>query len=291
MGKEKAYPECGYMSVTPDQAHEWLDKPAKNRKVNERRVRLYAAMMKRGDWMLTNQGIAIDEFGQLIDGQHRLRAVVEADTPIDLLVIRAAPNRSQLVLDQALKRQPHDQIALREGWEVTPMHSAVAKAMMLGMGGPGSEQRREEAVDIQMVDRFYIRHHKAVEFAVHQFAIKAVVRGVTVAPVIAPVARAFYEYDVNLLVRFCEVVTTGMADRKGDGPAVVLRNWLIAGREKNLSARRGKDRYVIYKKAEIALNAFLNGNSIQRLSAMHLDTELFPIPGDVKVKIVKKAAA
>lgn len=285
----KSYPACAYVSVTPDQATEWLDKAAKNRKINNRRVAMYAAAMKRGDWMLTNQGIAIDEFEMLIDGQHRLRAIVEADLPVELLVIRATTNKSQLVLDQGLKRTPHDQVGLREGWEVSPMHIAVAKCVLESVGGPGYQQRRAISTDIQLIDRFYVRHHKAVEFAVAQFNQRQAVKGVTIAPVIAPIARAFYSADQQKLQRFAEVVATGMADRKGDGPAVVLRNWLIAGRDKTLSARAGKDRFAIYKKTEIALQASLNGESIQRLAGTKLDAELFVIPGDVR--IVKKAAA
>lgn len=285
----KTYPTCEYVTVTPDQASQWLSKTAKNRKISQRRVGLYAAAMKRGDWMLTNQGIAIDEFGALIDGQHRLRAVVESQTPVELLVIHAAPNRSQLVLDQGLKRQPHDQVGLREGWEVTPLHMAVAKSMVGSVGGAGETERRMMVADIQLMDRFYVRHHKAVEFAVAQFAARQKVKGVTIAPVLAPVARAHYTQDANRLLRFCEVVATGMADRKGDAPAVVLRNWLLAGREKALSSRSGKDRYAIYKKTEIALNAFLDGQSIQKLGQMQLDAELYTIPGDIR--IVKRAKA
>lgn len=282
-------PTCEYVTVTPDQAESWLSKSAKNRKMSARRVGLYAAAMKRGDWMLTNQGIAIDEFGMLIDGQHRLRAIVEADTPVQLLVIRATPNKSQLVIDQGFKRLPHDQVGLREGWEVTPMHIAVAKSMVTSIGGTGDTERRGIISDIQLIDRFYVRHHKAVEFAVAQFAARQKIKGVTIAPVLAPVARAYYSVDQNALVRFCEVVATGMADRKGDGPAVVLRNWLIQGREKALSSRSGKDRFAIYKKTELALKASLDGESIQRLGQLQLDAELFQIPGDIRV--VKKAKA
>lgn len=288
MSKQVQTPKCGYVSITPDMAQAWLDKSAKNRRISERRVGLYAATMRRGDWLLTNQGIAIDEFGMLIDGQHRLRAICAADTPVTMLVIEATPNRSQLVLDQGLKRQPHEQVALREGWEVTPLHMAVAKVMVMGVGGPGAQQARDVCADIMLLDSFYIRHHKAIEFAVAQFAPRMRVKGVVIAPAIAPVARAWYKWDVNLLVRFCEVLATGMADRKGDSPAIVLREWLIAGRDKALSARAGKDRNAIYKKAELALNAFLNGESIQRLGSMQLEKELFPIPGEVK--LVKKAA-
>lgn len=285
----KTNPTCEYVTVTPDQASQWLEKTAKNRKISQRRVGLYAAAMRRGDWLLTNQGIAIDEFGALIDGQHRLRAIVEAQTPVDLLVIHAAPNKSQLVLDQGLKRMPHDQVGLREGWEVTPLHMAVAKSMVSSVGGAGETERRAMIADIQLMDRFYVRHHKAIEFAVAQFASRQKVKGVTIAPVLAPVARAHYTQDPNRLIRFCEVVATGMADRKGDAPAIVLRNWLLAGRDKALSARSGKDRYVIYKKSEIALNAFLNNDSVQRLGQLQIDTELYAIPGDIR--IVKKAKA
>lgn len=289
MAKQNGYPTCEYVQVTPEQAREWLEKPAKNRKLSQRRVGLYAAAMKRGDWMLTNQGVAIDEFGMLIDGQHRLSAIVEAEVPVELLVIRAAPNKSQLVLDQGLKRLPHDQVGLREGWEVTPMHIAVAKSMLASVGGAGEMERRAMISDIQLMDRFYVRHHKAVEFVCAQFVARQKVKGVTIAPVLAPVARAHYTVDSNKLARFLEVVATGMADRKGDGPAVVLRNWLLAGRDNALSARKGKDRYAIYKKTEIALRAFLNNESIQRLGTMQIDAELYPIPGDIR--IVKKAKA
>src|ERR1051325_30314 len=167
MANAKTFPQCAYVSATPDQARAWLEKPAKNRKISQRRVGLYAAAMKRGDWMLTNQGIAIDEFGMLIDGQHRLNAVIEADVPVELLVIRATPNRSQLVLDQGLKRSPHDQVGLREGWEVTPMHIAVAKCIVMSVGGPGSGIRKDTTADIQLMDRLSSRSGKD-RFAIYK---------------------------------------------------------------------------------------------------------------------------
>ena len=37
--------------------------------------------MKRGDFKLTHQGIAIGEGGILLDGQHRLKAFIESGLP------------------------------------------------------------------------------------------------------------------------------------------------------------------------------------------------------------------
>jgi hypothetical protein len=287
--RTRALPTAGYVEVTPDMATEWLESAARNRNLNARRVDMYTAAMKRGDWMLTSQGIAFDETGKLIDGQHRLSAIVKADIPITMLVVNATSSRSQLVTDMGLKRTPHDQIGLRNNWEVMPVHIAVAKSMITSVGGVGEKQRRAVLTDIQRLDRYYTRHRRAVEFAVeYTWRHKTGhVGGVILAPVMAPIARAAYTQDNQKLIRFAEVVTTGMADRPGDSPAVILRNWLLAMRDKGLSSRAYGDRYIIYKKTEIALNAFLRGESIERLGQRHLEVELFPIPADIVIKLGK----
>jgi len=288
---ERVTPQAKYQIITPSQAQLWLDQPAKNRNVMQRRVEAYAAAMLRGDWMLTNQGIAFDENGALIDGQHRLLAIVKAQIPIEMLVVHATSNRSQLVLDQGAKRSPHDQIGLREGWQIYPIHTAIAKAMMVSVGGVGDRQRQLASKDIQLLDRFYVKHHKAIEFVVDRTWTKKgsgnSLKGVIIAPVLAPVARAHYTVDVNKLEHFCAVLASGMGEGHDDSAVIVLRNWLIAGRDKALSSRAGKDRFTIYKKTELALRAFLNGESIQRLGNMVLEQELFPIPGNKLDKVVE----
>lgn len=283
---KRTLPSVEYVEVTPDLAREWLENSRRNRKLSQRRIDLYASAMQRGDWLPNDQGISFNEQGQLMNGQHRLNAVIKANLPIPMLVVSNIPDRSQLVMDQNLKRTPHDQVALREGWEVTPMHIAVAKCMITSVGGPAIKQREIIRADLQLMDRYYVKHHKAVEFAVAQFNWRATIKGVTIAPVIAPVARAYYSTEPHKLARFSEVVATGMADSSGDAPAIVLRNWLLAQRDKELSARRGKDRYVIYKRTELALKAYLEDNSIERLGQLKLEYELFPIPGDRELKIV-----
>jgi hypothetical protein len=42
--------------------------------------------MRNGGWTLTHQGIAFDENGELVDGQHRLNAVIEANVPVEMNV-------------------------------------------------------------------------------------------------------------------------------------------------------------------------------------------------------------
>jgi hypothetical protein len=67
--------------VTLEIAAQWLDRNPQNRRIVQSRVSFYAAQMQAGSWKLTHQGIAFDEYGNLVDGQHRLYAVILSGTP------------------------------------------------------------------------------------------------------------------------------------------------------------------------------------------------------------------
>lgn len=74
------------MKVTPEMASAWLELNTKNRPIRRDIVNTYARAMLAGKWVLTHQGIAFDTFGNLIDGQHRLRAIVTAGVPVEMNV-------------------------------------------------------------------------------------------------------------------------------------------------------------------------------------------------------------
>lgn len=77
------------MLVTPALAARWLEKNhPSNRPVAWRRVEAFANDMRMGAWKLTHQGICFDADGYLIDGQHRLQAVANADVAVLMLVVR-----------------------------------------------------------------------------------------------------------------------------------------------------------------------------------------------------------
>lgn len=60
--------------------------------------------MSRNAWPITHQGIAFDEFGQLIDGQHRLHAIVKSKKTIPCLVSTGIQFEAVSVIDRGLKR-------------------------------------------------------------------------------------------------------------------------------------------------------------------------------------------
>lgn len=72
--------------MTPEIAKAYLETNKGNRNVRPSQVAFLANSMTRGDWVLTHQGIAISKDGILIDGQHRLLAVIKANMAIPMMV-------------------------------------------------------------------------------------------------------------------------------------------------------------------------------------------------------------
>ena len=72
----------------------------------------YAAAMQRGDWMLSNDVICITTDGILLNGQHRMNAVVVSETSQDFWVWEGCPPDAQMVMDMGNKRDAADNATL-----------------------------------------------------------------------------------------------------------------------------------------------------------------------------------
>jgi hypothetical protein len=72
--------------ITPEIALQYLEKNNNVRTPDLRKVTRIANSIKRGEWVTTHQGIAFDNKGNLVDGQNRLMAIVEADRAIELMI-------------------------------------------------------------------------------------------------------------------------------------------------------------------------------------------------------------
>lgn len=92
------------VTVTPEMAARWLENNPSNRPVNWVVMGRYAAAIKRGDWVFNGDSIRFDANGQLLDGQHRLRAIIDADIAITTGVVRGLAPETQETMDQGMRR-------------------------------------------------------------------------------------------------------------------------------------------------------------------------------------------
>lgn len=73
--------------VTPEMAKNWMTGNTMNRRINKSYVTHYARQMVNGLWTLTGEPIIFSNSHKLLDGQHRLLAVIESNTPVEFLVV------------------------------------------------------------------------------------------------------------------------------------------------------------------------------------------------------------
>lgn len=74
------------LKVTPNKATEMLMKNKSNRSLSASRVSEFIKIIKSGNFETNHQGIAIDSYGNLIDGQHRLHAVAQSGIAVEMIV-------------------------------------------------------------------------------------------------------------------------------------------------------------------------------------------------------------
>jgi len=77
------------MEITPQIAESWLKKSrgTNYRKLDKKRVKIYETAMSRGEWELNGQSIQLRGDGTVLDGQHRLQAIINAGVTIEMLVV------------------------------------------------------------------------------------------------------------------------------------------------------------------------------------------------------------
>lgn len=74
--------------INPAEAEAYLKNNAMHRKIKKKKVDAYMKEMKNGKWVLNGKSLIFDSNGRLLNGQHRLSAVVKSQTPLTTVVIR-----------------------------------------------------------------------------------------------------------------------------------------------------------------------------------------------------------
>ena len=116
--------------VTPDTAAKWLAQNAHNNRAPKKSVvKLYVSHMKRGTWNSDNCAITFDADGNLIDGQHRLRAVVESGQAQEFIVGRNWPTSAMITLDMGKGRTFTDRMVVA-GTEISAMECDILRNAM-----------------------------------------------------------------------------------------------------------------------------------------------------------------
>lgn len=122
------FPRTDIIKVTPAIAKEWLTRNIHNRPMRASKVAEFARDIQAGDWAMNGETIKFDTEGTLLDGQHRLSAIVKADTPTDLLVVTGLAAATQHTMDAGTKRTASDAFKLSDEKHNTLLAAIVRRA-------------------------------------------------------------------------------------------------------------------------------------------------------------------
>lgn len=226
--------------VSPAEAESWLrEKNPLNRKIRGSTVRAYMRDMVAGDWLLTHQGVAFGPDGNLVDGQHRLQAIVWADRAALVLIFRLPDPQSRTlrlldVIDRGAARSTADSLRLAHGVQNANLEAATAVAIARTI----VEKRGGRITTAQVLGVRSI-FEKQIREVVKRFEVG---RSFRFASVTGPIAYAA-AHDINAALEFADRLLEG-SNLRPDSPILHLRNFLFSKGPKgwNRSAGSSQER-------------------------------------------------
>jgi hypothetical protein len=232
-----------------EQAKAALDANVKNRTERDRRTLGYFRNIVTGQWPFVGDSIRFDWDGKLLDGQHRMKAVLRAaeaaegagldpDTAgIWVIVVRGLPPEAQDSIDIGGARNAGDQLKLA-GFDYASQMATLAR-MIITLGSaapslPGVSTIRPTDPEVQQLVR-QLSGEMTECIGLAQEGLKRA-RELKLMPRAVQYALwEFRSYDQKTADGWLEWLVSG-ADMSEGHPVMVLRRYLLNPRRRKLSA-------------------------------------------------------
>lgn len=246
------------VTINAELAVSYLSKNMVNRTLSPNRVNQYADSLRRGDWQLNGESIKFNEKGEMIDGQHRLSAIIKSGVPMTTLVIFDVPDDVS-VLDRGRNRNLTDSLIIEGMPKSVANNTTVAMAKLFytiqssGRNPSDSFVREWLEKNQEDIEEIYAIGSKSGSGKTKSYRL--LVKN-------APMLLAMYfankvEVPITELVKFSEVIATGFYDSRKETSAIVLRND-ITNKAIDIS-RGGADRVRATYKIEKAIYDYHHG--------------------------------
>jgi hypothetical protein len=161
------------VDVSTELAARWLKNNFRNRPVKDDVVTAYARDMLNGVWVPTHQGIAFNDRDELIDGQHRLLAVIKSTKTIRMMVTFGLPAKITLpngketemttmdAVDRGRTRSVADQLTIQHGLKNGSIIVSISSALAGLCCG-----ERTRRLSVQQTLEIYREFQPAVDYVI-----------------------------------------------------------------------------------------------------------------------------
>ena len=272
--------DCFKTLVTEDIARSWLERNFCNRPISQSLVEMYERDMKEGRWKTNGATICFSKNGELIDGQHRLTAIVHTGIPQYMWVMTGITKTCHI--DDGRKRTLKDQVLVMgvaktgDAFANTTILAAVKFLYGYWKTGNGRTHRIIDRPPTEEMVKWMQLHEEAVNLA-------------------ADLSKKHSRTQVNLNLGF--VAAAIMVCSLNGVPENQIREWHKAARtgeyqnETQVSAIKYRNLIIKapHSKESVMTPLFLQAQhsikvfGIKKISRLN-ETEAFPFEWEIKEK-------
>lgn len=245
--------------VTPKDAAVLLNQNNMNRSISMKRVQLYADEMRTGNWENNGEDILIADDGTLLNGQHRLRAVILSGCATIFGFKYGIPKHTFVTMDNGHARTTADYLGI-DGVHSASMVAAIAKMALQFERGDHLRRAcsRREVLEYA-ADHPLIGDMARLGRAVQDTDLTA-----------SPFATVLFLASrtprlIPQLTEFARRVGDGTMLHKGD-PALALRDWAAVERRR---LRRTMPPQTCFMATARAWTAYAQGQSLRQIRIVH----------------------
>jgi hypothetical protein len=262
-------PKATIETVTPEIAAKYVALSDNIRQSDPRRVTRLATIIREGRWHLTNDSVAFDSKGRLVNGEHRLRACIEAGKPIVIGVLRGMDDA--VCIDTGSPRSVMLVLRGMGGVDTAGMAAMARLAIHYEMGNMDLlASRTLSPADHEMIVNYVLAHPDMLDsLRIARKAHKVMQRSV-----LAFVHWKGKEDHPDKADAFVEALANG-ANLTPDNAALRLRERLLRARQE----RGHLTAYFLLQLTLRAWNRFVTNCPVENLVVRDNELEPFWKPG------------
>jgi hypothetical protein len=246
--------------ITPTRAKELLEANIKNRLVKPVRVNLYANDIINGRWKEnTGESIKISKTGLILDGQHRLHAIIKANKPVLMLIISGIEDSAFDVIDTGSSRNASDVFKIADVQNGSTIPSIIQFYNLLNDGKKPNTQINRKSTNGMLLEQYNDNPEFWQNIARQAHSMYKSFAKILVPSFIGGFHAYFYKINPERAESFMKQLTTGIDVE--NNTIVLLRNKLMQDKMSNRKMQSSYKMALIIK----TWNCFIRGESIKVL--------------------------
>lgn len=218
-------------TITPKVAAAWLEQNKLNRPLTRKHVHYLADQIHDGLWTLNGEAIVVSDTEDVLDGQHRLHAVIESGKSIKSLVVYGVTREAFKTINTGKVRSGSDALWVFAQGHTLSATRAVAGAIAYCKGMEQKKIRDRNRVSNAEVIEYVTQFPSLWDCAETILQYPRTSRLLTVA-IGTACFEMFRRKDPELAAKFIQKIYTG-EDLAQSEPEYVLRQMFINDLGKN----------------------------------------------------------